>query len=367
MDFDFPNEQQELADALGRRLAARPAGEAVWPAIAELGVASLAVTEAQGGYGGGAADLYLAFQCLGRQRATSPFWGTAVAARALAWAGTGEQQSDLLPSIAAGTLRIALAFGERWLRHDLTPVGVTATLSSDGTKLQLHGSKTQVLFAGEADAWLVSAQVAAHTRLLLVPRNTPGVQLRAYTTFDDQPAADLCLDGATVEAACLLRAEAHGDGTVLLQRVADYGAALLCAEAVGLMESAKDATLDHLKTRKQFGSLLSDFQALQHRMVEMLIHLEQARSMALLAVAHADSEDFQQRTRNVAAAKALVGESARFVGQQSVQLHGAIGLTQECVVSGILKRLTAIDLSCGDTEHHLARLAELQMQEPQLG
>jgi alkylation response protein AidB-like acyl-CoA dehydrogenase len=148
-----------------------------------------------------------------------------------------------------------------------------------------------------------------------------------------------------------------------LQRVADYAAALLCAEAVGLMECAKDTTLEYLKTRKQFGSPLSELQALQHRMVDMLMHLEQARSMALLAAAHADSEDVIQRVRNVAAAKALVGEAARFVGQQSVQLHGAIGLTEECVVSGVLKRLTAIDLTFGDTEHHLARFAELQIQE----
>jgi alkylation response protein AidB-like acyl-CoA dehydrogenase len=143
----------------------------------------------------------------------------------------------------------------------------------------------------------------------------------------------------------------------------DYGAALLCAEAVGLMACAKDTTLDYLKTRKQFGSLLSEQQVLQHRMVDLLIHLEQARSMALLAAAYADSDDASQRVHNITAAKALVGEAGRFVGQQSVQLHGAMGLTQECVVSGILKRLTAIDLSCGDTEHHLARLAEWQQQE----
>jgi len=238
-------------------------------------------------------------------------------------------------------------------------VGVAGTLRSDG-RLQLQGTKTQVLHADEADAWLVSAQVEGLTQLMLVPRSTPGVQLRSYTTFDDQPAADVCLDGACVDASCLLEG---GDSTALLQRLADYGATLLCAEAVGLMACAKDTTLDYLKTRKQFGSLLSEQQVLQHRMVDLLIHLEQARSMALLAAAHADSDDASQRVRNVAAAKALVGEAGRFVGQQSVQLHGAMGLTQECVVSGILKRLTAIDLSCGDTEHHLDRLAEWQQHE----
>jgi alkylation response protein AidB-like acyl-CoA dehydrogenase len=359
MDFDFPAEQQALADALGRRLAARTPDEPAWAAVTELGVTSLAVAEAHGGFGGSAADLYLAFQCLGRQRATSPLWGTAVAAQALAWAGTARQQS-LLPAIASGEQRIALAFGERALRHALTPVGVTGRLRSDGTQLQLQGTKTQVLFAEDADAWLVSAQVAAHTRLLLVPRSTPGVQLRPYLTFDGQPGADVCLDDACVDASCLLPGD---DAGTLLQRLADYGAALLCAEAVGLMECAKDTTLDYLKTRQQFGRPLSEQQVLQHRMVDLLIHLEQARSMALLAAAHADSDAAVQRVRHVAAAKAMVGEAGRFVGQQSVQMHGAMGLTQECAVSGILKRLTAIDLSCGDTEHHLARLAELQMYE----
>jgi alkylation response protein AidB-like acyl-CoA dehydrogenase len=359
MNFDFPIEQQELADALGRRLDARKAGELAWAAVTELGVTSLAVAEAHGGFGGSAADLYLAFHCLGRERAVSPFWGTAVAARALAWAGSAQQQAQL-EAIASGDLRIALAFGERGLRHELTPVSVSGQWNANATQLQLQGSKTQVLFADEADAWLVSAQVAGHTRLLLVPRNTPGVQLRTYTTFDAQPAADLCLDGACVDAACLLPGD---DANDLLQRLADFGATLLCAEAVGLMECAKNTTLDYLKTRKQFGSFLSEQQVLQHRMVDVLIQLEQARSMALLAAAHADSEDVSERTRNVTAAKALVGEAGRFVGQQSVQLHGAMGLTQECAVSGVLKRLTAIDLSCGDTEHHLARLAQWQMQE----
>ncbi len=359
MDFDFPVEQQELAEALGRRLAARPRGEPAWRAIVELGVPGLAVAEAHGGFGGGTVDLYLALHGLGRQRAASPLWGTAVAARVIAWAGSAQLQAEWLPAIARGELQLALAVGERGLRHELLPVGVTGSAVDGGAAVSLQGDKSPVAFAESADAWLVSARVDGQTRLLLVPRGTPGTSLRPYRSFDGQPAADLCLNHARVAAGCVLK----GDGEALLGRLADCAAALLCAEAVGLMECARDTTLDYLKTRRQFGSPLSAFQALQHRMVDMLIHLEQARSMALLAVAHADDDDVVERTRNVAAAKALMGEAARFVGQQSVQLHGAIGLTEACVVSGVLKRLTAIDLTFGDTDHHLARLADLQVQE----
>ena len=147
---------------------------------------------------------------------------------------------------------------------------------------------------------------------------------------------------------------------VLLQRVADFGASLLCAESLGLMERAKEATLAHLQTRKQFGSVLGKFQALQHRMVDVLMHLEQARSLTWLAAAHACSDNATERVRSVAAAKALVAEAGHFVGQQCVQLHGAIGLTDEVVVSHTLKRLSMINQTFGDADHHLTRFAALQ-------
>lgn len=357
MDFDFPDEQHQLADTVSRCLGDLRPDQNPWAAISQLGIGGLAVDEEHEGFGGAATDLYLLCQTLGRRCVSSPLWGTSVVAKAIAWAGGRELKDEILPQVARGEVQLALACGEHGLRYDLSPSSVTGQYIDGGDKLQLSGEKAVVLFGAHASQWLVSVQIDGQTHLVLVPRTARGVSVTHYNTFDDTEAADLTFSAVVIPRLNILDGDV--DGGSLLERVADYGAALLCAEAVGLMEAAKETTLEYLKTRQQFGKPLSEFQVIQHRMVDLLIQLEQARSISLLAVAHADSDDAFQRVRSVAAAKALTGKAGKLVAQSSVQLHGAIGLTQECIISRIHKRLTAIDLILGDTDHHLERLADL--------
>lgn len=370
MDFSFPQEQIELADALGRwmqknhdlstrRSALATGSGIVWNSLSSLGVTSLLVGSDHEGYGGDATDLFLVMRELGRALAVSPFWSTAVAAKALEWGGTA-QARQLLGGVAAGEVRMALALGEADSRHELNLVQTRLTRMQHGTSAntwQLDGGKHVVLLGAQVDYFLVSASIEEQVRLVLVAADAPGIESKHYKTLDGHDAVDLRFSATPVQESFFL--DAVSGGGPLLERVADYGASLLCAEAVGLMELAKDSTLEYLKTRQQFGSPLSKFQALQHRMVDIMIQLEQGRSMAYLAVAHSCSEDVLLRVRSVAAAKSLVGEAARFVGQQCVQLHGAIGLTDACPVSHVLKRITMIDLTLGDSDHHLERFSNL--------
>jgi alkylation response protein AidB-like acyl-CoA dehydrogenase len=377
MDFTFAPEHIELADALKRwsaahhglaqrRSAIATGTDAVWPALVELGVTALAVSEAHGGYGGSAVDLLPTMQALGSALAITPFWSTAVAAKALEWGGSAALCDQLLPQVAAGSTTLALAWNERRSRHDLLAVQTLARRSGDG--YTLHGEKTVVLFGAQATHWLVSARLddaAGELALFIVPASAPQVRVNGCCCIDNLPAADLLFDATPVLAGHRVDASASitRRGAALLQRVADFGAALLCGEALGLMEQARDATISHLQTRKQFGSPLASFQALQHRIVDVAMQLEQARSITYLAAANAGSADTPERVRCVAAAKALVGEAALFVGRQCVQLHGAIGLTDEMTVSHVLKRLTMIDQTLGDSDHHYARFAELETHE----
>lgn len=373
MDFSFPPEQIELADSLAkwlrkdydltsRRSALAQESDSVWTTLANLGATALMVAPAHGGLGGSASDLYLVLRELGRGLATSPFWSTSVAAKGLEWGAGAELQERLLPQLALGKARVALAFGERDSRHDLKAIRSRlsqANADVPTNQWTLDGEKHVVLFGGRVDYYLVTALTGGRVDLVLVAADANGIERRPYRTLDGLEAADITFTGTPVSADCLL--SLRGDGLALVERLADYGASLLCAEAVGLMEMAKDTTLEYLKNRQQFGSPLSKFQALQHRMVDIMIQLEQARSITYLAVAHSAVDDRTLRTRSVAAAKSLVGEASRFVGQQCVQLHGAVGLTDEFAVSHALKRLTMIDLTFGDTDHHLARFAELSV------
>lgn len=369
MDFSFPQEQIELADALGRwlsknynlstrRTALVGDTNLLWDTLGELGVTTLMANTEHEGFGGHAEDLFLTMRELGRGLAVSPFWSTAVVAKAIEWAGDAKTKQLILPKVAQGQIRLALAFGESNSRHDLDLIEtclVQDTAQPAGSFFRLDGIKHVVLFGAQAEYFLVSARLDGKVCLLLVPAETPGIEQTLYRTLDGLSAVDLKFSATPIPKSYLLNP--NGNGLALVERIADYGAALLCAEAVGLMELAKDVTLEHLKNRHQFGSLLSKFQALQHRMVDIMIQLEQARSMAYLAVANCESDDPKQSVRSVSAAKSLVGDASRYVGQQCVQLHGAMGLTDDCVVSHVLKRLTMIDLTLGDSDHHLSRFA----------
>ena len=368
MDFTFKEEQQQFADALRRwvdkdygfearkRIIHSPSGvsDQAWATLAELGMLALPVPEEQGGFNGSAVDMLVVMQELGRGLVVEPYLATVMGAQFLKLAGGHEQ---LLEQVAGGELKLACALGEQQSRHDLSDVAVTAREQGEG--YVLDGVKTVVIHGGQAGAFIVSARSGGEQRdkggisLFVVPAGNKGVKVTDYRTIDGQRAATVQFSDAEVPASALLGGV--GAGWDILDAAADYGATLLCAEAVGAMDAIFAATLDYLKTRQQFGAPIGKFQALQHRMADMFIHLEQARSMAMLAAVKVASSDVEERRRVVSAAKVRVGHACKFVGQQAVQLHGGMGVTDELPAAHHFKRLTMIDLTLGDADHHLER------------
>ncbi len=368
MDFTFKEEQLQFADALKRWVAkdysfdARrqiihaPSGvsDAAWATLTELGMTALPVPEAQGGFDGGALDLFLVMQELGRGLVVEPYLATVLGVQFLKLGG-GHAQA--LERVAAGELKLACALGETQSRHDLADIATSAIAHGDG--YLLNGSKSVVVHGAQAGSLIVSTRSSGAPRdqagisLFLVPSDAPGVQLRDYRTIDGQRAATVELNGVQLAASALIGAA--GEGWEILDACADFGAGLLCAEALGAMEALFAATLDYLKTRSQFGAPIGKFQALQHRMADMYIHLEQARSMATLAAVKLDTGDVLERRRTVSAAKYRVGQALKFVGQQAIQLHGGMGVTDELPAAHHFKRLSIIELTLGDSDHHLAR------------
>jgi alkylation response protein AidB-like acyl-CoA dehydrogenase len=368
MDFEFKEEQLQLADALKRwiardygfetrrKIVASNAGtsEQAWATLAELGLTALPVPEQQGGFAGDAVDMFVVMQELGRGLVVEPYFATVLGAEFLK---LGAAHGALLERVATGDLKLACALGERQSRHDMRDVATRVERDGDGWVLS--GEKKVVLHGAQAGVLIVSSRSGGAQRdedgitLFAVPADAPGVQLAEYRMLDGQRAADLRLDKVRLGADALI-GEA-GAGWAILEAALDYGAGLLCAEAVGAMDALFAATLDYLKTRQQFGVPIGKFQALQHRMADMYIHLEQARSMAMLAAVRLRGANAAERRQAVSAAKYRVGQAARFVGQQAVQLHGGMGVTDELPASHYFKRLTTIELAMGDADHHLAR------------
>jgi alkylation response protein AidB-like acyl-CoA dehydrogenase len=275
----------------------------------------------------------------------------ALAGRLVARTGTDAQKREILPAIAEGRLVMAFAHGEDHARYDLARVATRARRAADG--YTIAGRKRVVMHAPCAGKLVVSATTASGLALFLVDAAQPGVSMTPSVTLDSMRAADIEFRDAR---AVLLGSE--GDATPAIEEAADYATALLCAEAVGAMKYANDATLEYLKTRKQFGVPIGAFQALQHRMVDMVIDYEQARSMASLACARVDAGgDAAERLRIVSAAKIKIGDAARRISQESVQLHGGMGMSDELKVSHTFRRLTAIARELGDVDHHLERFA----------
>jgi alkylation response protein AidB-like acyl-CoA dehydrogenase len=371
MDFNFKEEQLQLADAVKRWIAkdygfeARRAivasetgnSRAAWATMAELGLLALPLPAQYGGFDGGALDGYLVMQELGRGLVVEPYLATLLGAKCLALADDGARFGALLERVGTGAAKLACALGERQSRHDMRDVATRAVRDGDGWVLS--GEKKAVLQGAAADVLVVSARSRGGQRdedgitLFALPAATPGVRVTGYRMLDGQRGADVLLDGVRVDATMLVGRE-HG-GWAILDEVLDVGAGLLCAEAVGAMDALFAATLDYLKTRQQFGVPIGKFQALQHRMADMYVHLEQARSLALLAAVRIDGGDAGERRAAVSAAKYRVGRAARFVGQQAVQLHGGMGVTDELPAAHWFKRLSTIELALGDSDHHLAR------------
>jgi alkylation response protein AidB-like acyl-CoA dehydrogenase len=374
MNFELSEEQQLLADSLRKYLAndysfdartkivASPTGwsEKTWAAFAEMGLLGIPFAEEHGGFGGSAVDVMLVMEALGESLVVEPYWtNVGVAGRLIARGGSEAQGKRILPALIQGKQRLAFAHTEAGSRYDLRHVGARAKRAGGGWTLE--GEKRAVLHAASAETLIVSARTSGADTdtggisLFLVDRRAPGVTLKEYRTIDELRAADIWLNDVSVSADALLGGEGQALG--LIEEVADYATALLCAEAVGAIRYANDTTLEYLKTRRQFGVPIGTFQALQHRMVEMVISYEQARSMACLACVKADTAGAAERRRVISAAKIKVADACRHVSQESVQMHGGMGMTEELKVSHTFRRLTMIAQTFGDAEHHLERFA----------
>jgi alkylation response protein AidB-like acyl-CoA dehydrogenase len=374
MQLTLTEDQEQLRDSVTRfvrqtytydawrRRAREPhdADAATWREIAGLGWTAVAVAEAHGGLGLGARERGVIMEAFGAGLVLEPYWSSAVmCAELLRIAGTADQQARLLPGIADGTVRGAFALLEAYTRYDWTAVSCRAERSGDGWSLQ--GKKITVLDAPGADRLMVLARTSgtpgtpAGLSLFWVAASTPGLNRRDFRTVDERGCSDVMLEGVFVPAGDLIGAE--GQAAAAVSEAIDHGIAALCAEAVGTMASAVTATVDYLKTRKQFGKPLAEFQALRHRVADMVVALEQSRSIAALCAASLDAPP-AERSRLGAIAKAQIGTAGRFIGESAVQLHGGIGVTDELQIGHFMKRLLVIDILLGDTRHHLSRIAE---------
>jgi alkylation response protein AidB-like acyl-CoA dehydrogenase len=376
MDFRHTEEQLALQDTLQRfisrdydfeqrrALTLSPLGYSpqAWAQYAELGLLGLPLPEEYGGLSGTGVDIMLVMESVGQGLLLEPYWSTVVLCGGLIRdAASPAIKQEILPQIAEGTTKLAFACYEAQGRYDLEYVACSAARAAGGW--QLSGKKSVVLDAPSADYLLVSARTAgARTEvegvsLFLVRKDAPGVSLRSYPTQSGGRAADVELKNVAVGEDSLIGSV--GQALNVMERAVDLGVAALCAEALGIMVALNQATLNYTKTRKQFGLPIGSFQALQHRMADMFIATEQTRSMAIVAAMNATSDDAAERRRAVSGAKAYVGQASRFVGQQAVQLHGAMGVVDEVVVSHYFKRLTMIDMTFGDADHHLGRVSDL--------
>lgn len=381
MNFNLDSEQQILQDSVHRfveraygfdarasLVAAGKGGSAAnWSTFAENGWLAAALPEAHGGLGGSVTDTALIAQQLGRGLVIEPYLGCAVLApQTMAAAGTGTQQARVLPSVADGSKRLALAYSELPARGDPAVVHTVATPSSGG--YVLNGRKTLVLGAQDADWCIVSAKIAPDPEgisLFLVDSRAAGLSMQALHLHDGSRAADVLLQDVRVAQDDLLGAP--GAGLPALRHGLAHGIAALCAELVGGMERAIELTAEYLKTRHQFGVAIGSFQALQHRMADMAAELELARSMlyALLAALQNEGPALQQH--RASQAKAFVGRAARFVCGQAIQLHGGIGMTEEYAVGHYFKRAIVAEILFGTADFHDARCAswlqEASLQE----
>jgi len=376
MNFELSDEQTLLAETIKRfvathynfdaraKIIASPAGhsEDVWAALAEMGVLGIPFAEAHGGFGGTTVDVMLVMEAIGEGLLVEPYLATVgLGGRFVSRAGTRAQQERILPALIQGKHTLAFAHTEPGARYDLRQVGLRARKSGEG--FTLDGEKRMVLHGGSADTLVVSARTsggetdADGITLFLVPRATPGVSVKDYRTIDNLRAADITFTNVSVGAEAAMGGSVVGNGYPVIEEVVDYAIALCCAEAVGAIRYANEATLEYLKTRRQFGVPIGSFQALQHRMVDMMISYEQARSMSYLACVKIDTSDADERRRVISAAKIKIADACRHVSQESVQLHGGMGMTEELKISHTFRRLTMLAQAFGDAEHHLERFA----------
>ncbi|MEQ5827908.1 acyl-CoA dehydrogenase family protein [Sulfitobacter sp. NFXS29] len=374
MNFDLTEERQMLQDSLRRFLRDKydtatrngilesEAGFSadIWTGLAELGVIGALFTEEQGGFGGAGFDVTTVFEELGRAGVVEPLLDSAVLAGGLIADLGSEAQQEHIEALIGGTLQLAFAHGEPTSRYDLERV--TTTASQSGGAIVLNGRKAVVANAEAADMLVVSARESgeagdqAGISLFLVPADTKGLTVTGYALLAGGRAAEVTLDDVTLPESARL-GEAGQAFDAIEARVA-VATTALCAETLGAMETACDLTREYLGTRKQFGRPIGSFQALAHRMSDLFIDLEQARSAVINAAGHL-ADDRASRERHVSAAKNLMGRVGRLVAEDTIQMHGGIAMTQEYELAHIAKRITMADHRFGDVDHHLERFIAL--------
>mgnify|MGYP001555069336 FL=1 len=376
MDFSLSDEQRQLQDSVGRfvrdrypfeqwrKITDTPEGFAGenWRQMAELDWLGVSLPEEAGGLGGSPVDTMVILEGIGRGLVAEPYLSTVVLGGGfLVLGGTPEMRERELPKLAAGDLKLAFAHAETQSRFSLEDVVTSAKAAGGG--YVLNGRKIVVYDAPAADKLIVSARTGGAGReregisLFLIDRDAPGVHLRAYRTLDRRRAADVTLEKVAVDAGALIGV--RDQALPLIEQVVDHAIAALAAESVGAMQLLTETTTEYLKTRKQFGQPIGNFQALQHRMVDILIATEQARSMSYMVTMKLD-RPARERSRAAAAAKVQIGQSGRFVGQQAIQLHGGMGMSDELNVGHFAKRLMMIDMLYGNADHHRQRFIALE-------
>ncbi|MEI9888789.1 MAG: acyl-CoA dehydrogenase family protein [Rhizomicrobium sp.] len=375
MDFSYTEEQTLLRNSVSKYLADNYKFEAWrkftrseagrdpahWKQFAELGLLAAPIAEEHGGLGGGPVDTLIIMEEFGKALVIEPYLSTVVIGGGLIrQGGSAAQKSEWLGRIAAGDTLLAFAFAEPKGRYNLADLATTAKKQGGG--YVLNGHKAVVLGAPWADTLIVTARTAGGQReregvsVFLVDKKAKGVSLRDYPTIDSLRASEVTFENVEVPAANLI-GPADG-GLPLVERIADEAVAAVCAEATGCMKVLVDATVEYSKTRKQFGVPIGKFQVLQHRMVDMFVQYEQSVSITLMVTLKLGESD-ADRAKAASAAKVTIGKAGRFVGQQAVQIHGGIGMTDELNVGHYFKRLTMIDTLFGNTDHHLKRYAAL--------
>ncbi|WP_166261776.1 acyl-CoA dehydrogenase family protein [Marinobacter salicampi] len=376
MDFQLNEEQQMLQDTVARMVRGEYSFEKrldfsetelgysadFWKQLGELGITAVPFPEELGGFGGTGVEVQSVMTELGRGLCLEPYVQSVILGGGLiSQAGNDDQKDHWLPGIAGGELQVAVALQEPQSHYDLHRVETRAERSGDG--YTLNGRKAVVIGGHSAGLLVVSARTSGDSdsaeglSLFAIDPKVDGVERRSYPTNDGAKGCDVFLDNVRLSADALLGDE--GKAGPVIEYQAGRAIAALCAEAVGCMEEANKLTLDYLKQRKQFGVPIGSFQVLQHRMVDMMSELEQARSMAILAASVADNEQSTERRRVLAAAKNVIGRAGQFISESGIQMHGGIGMTWEYSFAHYAKRLILINHQLGDDDHHLEAFASL--------
>jgi pimeloyl-CoA dehydrogenase small subunit len=375
MDFDLSEEQRLLKESVDgllndsydfdarKKYKAEKGGwsKAVWGKLAEQGLLGLPFSEEDGGFGAGAVETAIVMEAMGKALVLEPYLATVVIAGGfLRHGASAEQKAAHIPGIIDGSKTFAFAQLEKNSRYDLSDVATTA--KKKGAGWVIDGEKFVVINGENADTLIVTARTSGARRdrngigVFLVSANAKGISRKGYPTQDGLHAADITLTGVEVDGNAAI---GNPDNAInLIERVVDDARTAMCAEAVGAMDESLKSTVEYLKTRKQFGVAIGTFQTLQHRAADMFVAVEQARSMSMFATMAADFDNARERATAVAAAKVQIGKSLKFVGQQSIQLHGGIGMTQEAKIGHYFKRLTMIENTFGDTDYHLRRVTD---------